>query len=160
MLLRGKRHQAALVEIKEASAAAAPSRRRATMPRRHGDRVVAGARALSQHLGDRMVSSSLLGRSVFVREVMPQDLKIEIEQLTAFETEPIARYLGGVLGIAHGRQMQASTWNTWRAELLRARHGDLNAPSWLWSSVVELLSVHELAYLEHCRRYAMQKPRG
>ncbi|WP_095203412.1 hypothetical protein [Mesorhizobium carmichaelinearum] len=42
-------------------------------------------------------------------EVMPQDLKIE--QLTAFETESIARYLGGVLGIAHGRQMQASTWN-------------------------------------------------
>ena len=157
VLLLGKRRQAALVDIKEASTAAAPSSRQARMPRRHADRVVAGAKALSPHLGDRMVSSTLLGKSVFAREVTPQDLKIEIDRLTSSETEAIARYLGGVLGIAHGRQMEASTWNAWRAELTSARQGDLNAPSWLWSSVVELLSVHELAYLEHCRLYAMQQ---
>jgi uncharacterized protein (DUF2252 family) len=29
----------------------------------------------------------------------------------------------------------------------------LDAPSWLWSSVVAL-SNHEVAYLEHCRKYA------
>jgi len=31
----------------------------------------------------------------------------------------------------------------------------LDAPSWLWSSVVELMASHESAYLEHCRRYAL-----
>jgi uncharacterized protein (DUF2252 family) len=31
----------------------------------------------------------------------------------------------------------------------------LGAPSWLWTSVVELASMHEAAYLEHCRRYAL-----
>jgi uncharacterized protein (DUF2252 family) len=29
----------------------------------------------------------------------------------------------------------------------------LDAPSWFWSSVVELVAAHEAAYLEHCRRY-------
>jgi uncharacterized protein (DUF2252 family) len=28
----------------------------------------------------------------------------------------------------------------------------LDAPSWLWSAVVELVGVHEAAYLDHCRR--------
>jgi uncharacterized protein (DUF2252 family) len=41
------------------------------------------------------------------------------------------------------------------AELSRGRSGGLEAPSWLWSSVVELTGVHEMAYLEHCRRYAL-----
>jgi len=31
----------------------------------------------------------------------------------------------------------------------------LDAPGWLWKSVVELVAEHEIAYLEHCRRYAM-----
>jgi uncharacterized protein (DUF2252 family) len=31
----------------------------------------------------------------------------------------------------------------------------LNAPSWLWSSVVELTAAHEAAYLEHYREYAL-----
>jgi hypothetical protein len=31
----------------------------------------------------------------------------------------------------------------------------LDAPSWLWSSVVHLMVSHDAAYLEHCRRYAL-----
>jgi uncharacterized protein (DUF2252 family) len=31
---------------------------------------------------------------------------------------------------------------------------NLDAPSWLWLSVVELMASHEAAYLDHCRRYA------
>jgi len=30
-------------------------------------------------------------------------------------------------------------------------------PSWLWSSVVDLLAIHEKAYLEHCRLYALNE---
>ena len=35
------------------------------------------------------------------------------------------------------------------------RRANLEAPNWLWSSVVDLLWIHERAYLEHCRRYAL-----
>ena len=52
------------------------------------------------------------------------------------------------------RQMDSSTREGWRDELRRNRANTLDAPSWLWSSVVELLVSHECAYLEHCRRYA------
>ncbi len=42
----------------------------------------------------------------------------------------------------------------WLAELRRSRSRSLDAPSWLWASVVELVGIHEAAYLDHCRRYA------
>ena len=29
----------------------------------------------------------------------------------------------------------------------------LQAPSWLWTSVVDLVATHEAASLEHCRRF-------
>src|ERR1700693_1257628 len=29
------------------------------------------------------------------------------------------------------------------------------APNWLWSSILELMASHEVAYLEHCRRYVV-----
>jgi uncharacterized protein (DUF2252 family) len=36
------------------------------------------------------------------------------------------------------------------------RSSTLEAPSRLWSSVVELVASHEAAYLDHCRKYAME----
>ena len=68
-----------------------------------------------------------------------------------------ARYLAYVVGHAHARQMDAGQRTSWRAELERHRPRDLEAPTWLWSSVVELSASHEGGYLEHCRRYAMAK---
>jgi uncharacterized protein (DUF2252 family) len=44
----------------------------------------------------------------------------------------------------------------WAEQLEKQRTKSLDAPSWLWSSVVSLIGSHELAYLEHCRRYANQ----
>jgi uncharacterized protein (DUF2252 family) len=52
--------------------------------------------------------------------------------------------------------MDAPTRRTWRAELGRSRLKRLDAPTWLWSSVVALVASHEAAYLEHCRRYALE----
>ena len=52
--------------------------------------------------------------------------------------------------------MDVKTRLQWRAELSRHRSRNLAAPSWLWVSVVELVAAHESAYLEHCRRYAVQ----
>ena len=124
------------------------------MPADDAVRVVEGARHISPALGGRIMAGHLLGRPVFMRELMPQDLKLEIDQLTREEAVSAARYLAGVVGRAHARQMDAATRKNWIAELDRNRSKNLDAPGWLWRSVVELIASHETAYLEHCRRYA------
>jgi uncharacterized protein (DUF2252 family) len=53
--------------------------------------------------------------------------------------------------------MDATRREQWVAELQRNRSKLLDAPSWLWSSVVELVAAHEAAYLQHCRRYALSE---
>ena len=144
-----------LVDIKEAVRAAAPRSAAANMPRDNAMRVVAGAKALSPNLGDRMIATRLLDKGVVLRELMPQDLKLEVARLTQAKAMALAAYLAGVVGKAHGRQMSAETRASWVADLAKARTTALDAPSWLWSSVVALLSIHEGAYLEHCRRFAL-----
>jgi uncharacterized protein (DUF2252 family) len=153
----GKKRDAefCLIDIKEATAAAAPRASRAIMPRDHAQRVVEGARHLSPALGERMMADKLLGRPVVIRELMPQDLKLEIDQLSRQEAVNSARYLAEVVGKAHARQMDAVTRREFAASFKQSKAGKLNAPSWLWSSVVELASTHEAAYLEHCRSYAL-----
>jgi uncharacterized protein (DUF2252 family) len=64
--------------------------------------------------------------------------------------------LATVVGKAHARQMDEPTRQAWQEELGRHRSTTLDAPSWLWASVVDLLATHEKAYLEHCRRYATE----
>ena len=146
-----------LVDIKEATAAAAPHAQNADMPTDHAQRVVQGARQLSPHLGDRMLAAKLLRRPVVVRELMPQDLKLEIDRLTRDEATIAARFLAAVVGRAHARQMDSDTRRIWRSEVSRNHTKSLDAPSWLWSSVVELVAAHEAAYLHHCRKYALRQ---
>jgi uncharacterized protein (DUF2252 family) len=150
-----KEHQFCLVDIKEAVKAAAPMAKKAEMPKDFAQRVVTGACNLSPFLGERMLADKFLGRSVVVRELMPQDLKLEIDQLTRDEAVSAARYLASVVGKAHARQMTPGMRREWIAELHRNRTKNLAAPGWMWRSVVELIANHETAYLEHCRQYAM-----
>lgn len=153
----GKRKddQFCLIDIKEATLPAAPRAMRAKMPADNAVRVVEGAKQLSPALGDRMMAARLLKHSVFLRELMPQDLKLEIDQLTRAEAVSAARYLAGVVGKAHARQMDAATRREFRQSLVRRHSKRLDAPSWLWSSVVQLAAAHEAAYLEHCRVFAL-----
>ncbi len=144
-----------LIDVKEAARAAAPRAKNAAMPRDQAARVVAGAAALSPHLGRRMLAACMLDRPVFLRELLPQDLKLEIEALSRNEAMEVARYLGGVVGHAHGRQMDAADRDRWCRELIGHRREGLDAPHWLWSSIVDLVGAHEAAYLEHCRIYAL-----
>src|SRR5580704_4898039 len=146
-----------LVDVKEGVAAAAPSASKVEMPRDNAIRVVTGAKALSPNLGDRMMAARLLHKAVVVRELMPQDLKIEIDRLTRQEAMSLARYLAGVVGRAHGRQMTSSQRRAWHSDLAKNHKASLEAPSWLWASVVELIALHEAAYLEHCRRFALSE---
>lgn len=149
-----------LVDIKEAVRAAAPRVPRASMPRDNGQRVVAGARHLSPGLGDRMIAVRMLDHGFFIRELLPQDMKLELDQLSQREAMSAAGYLARVVGLAHARQMDLATRSAWIKDLQRNRTQTLDAPSWLWSSVVQLVGEHEKGYLEHCRRYALQQERA
>jgi uncharacterized protein (DUF2252 family) len=145
-----------LMDIKEAVPAAASNGPNADMPGDDAVRVVSGARHLSPALGKRMLAASLLDRPVFIRELLPQDLKVEIDRLSREEALKAAHYLAMTVGRAHAKQMVDSTREKWRAELIGHCSSRLDAPSWLWSSVVALVAKHEAAYLEHCRRYALE----
>ena len=144
-----------LIDVKEAVQAAAPCSEAAEIPADQAARVVAGARALSPHLGQRMIATHMLGRPVFIRELRPQDLKLDVEALSRREAIEVGRYLAGVVGTAHGRQMSKPARAEWRRELSRRQKAKLDAPPWLWSSIVDLVGTHEAAYLEHCRHYAL-----
>jgi uncharacterized protein (DUF2252 family) len=145
----------ALVDLKEAVAAIAPAARGAAMPADHAERVVAGAMALAPNLGERMLATRLLGRPMVLRELMPQDLKLEIDQFSRSEATRAARYLAYVIGCAHARQMDPATRLGWARDIARRQSADIDAPTWLWDSIVDLTASHEAGYLDHCRRYAL-----
>jgi uncharacterized protein (DUF2252 family) len=147
----------AFIDIKEATTAAAPRTEDGKMPRDNAERVVEGARHLSPALGQRMLPGRLGERSVVVRELMPQDLKLEIDQLTREEAVRAARYLASVVGRAHARQMDDDTRSGWLKSLTTKHRKTRAAPSWLWTSVLDLVSSHEAAYLEHCRVHSLEE---
>ncbi|ELW81338.1 MULTISPECIES: DUF2252 family protein [Acinetobacter] len=144
-----------LMDLKEATTALAPRYSNAPMPKDNAMRIVEGARHLSPYLGERMRATKFLERSIFIRELLPQDLKLEIEGMNQTGARDLAFYLAFVVGRAHVRQMDDSTRNSWLKELQRNQSKTIDAPFWLWRSIVELISVHEAGYLDHCRRYAL-----
>jgi uncharacterized protein (DUF2252 family) len=147
-----------LIDMKEAAPAAAPHADRPSMPRNHAMRIVSGARQLSPLLGERMLPAQLCNRPVFVRELMPQDLKLEVDELSCDEAVALADFLAQIVGQAHGRQLDAGSRRQWIGALQQLRSKTIEAPGWLWQSVVELIAIHEKAYLDHCRRYASGGP--
>jgi uncharacterized protein (DUF2252 family) len=147
----GKRR---LLDIKEAVAATSPRYRRVSMPRDNAKRVLQGASDLTPALGGRMVARRFMERGVFIRELMPQDLKLEIEELGMQDAVLTASYLAYVVGRSHSRQMDAGTRAAWLNELMANPSKSSGTPEWLWHSVVQLAASHEAGYLEHCRKYA------
>jgi uncharacterized protein (DUF2252 family) len=145
-----------LFDIKQAVRAVAPRYQHASMPHDNAGRVVKGARHMSPALGDRMIAERFLEHGVFIRELLPQDLKLELRQMTLEEAIHMSSYLAYVVGCAHARQMDDGTRNSWRSELQLNRSKSLSAPSWLWNGVLQLMASHEAGYLEHCRKYALR----
>jgi uncharacterized protein (DUF2252 family) len=152
----GKQERHCLIDIKQAVAAAAPHSETTAMPEDNAERVVTGALHLSPYLGQRMLAAKLLNKSVFIRELRPQDLKLEIDRLSREEAMEMAEFLAGVVGRAHAGQLEKAERKDWLKQLQRNRTKSLEAPNWLWLSVVELVAAHEAAYLNHCRRYALR----
>jgi uncharacterized protein (DUF2252 family) len=123
------------------------------MPSDNAARVVEGARNLSPNLGDRMLAARLGDRSVVVRELLPQDLKLDIETLPQDEALAVGHFLGSIVGKAHARQLDDASLQSWAVEMGQNRPASLDAPSWLWAMLVELSGAHESAYLDHCRAW-------
>jgi uncharacterized protein (DUF2252 family) len=152
----GQNSDICFLDIKEATAGVAPRAKDAKMPKDNAVRVVEGARSLSPNLGQRMLAAKMSERPVVIRELLPQDLKLEVDQLTQAEAISAARYLAGVVGQAHARQMDDLVRRSWIKLLSDRRSKSLDAPTWLWSSIVDLTGIHEAAYLEHCRRFMVE----
>jgi uncharacterized protein (DUF2252 family) len=153
---KAKKGALCLFDIKEGVPAAAPRSPRSKVFKEHAERVVEGAVNLSPYLGKRMLATRLMRKSVVLRELLPQDMKLEMETMTVEEAIGVSRHLAFVVGRAHARQMTPQMRKEWLAVLKKNRPKPLDAPSWLWRSIVELVARHEQAYLEHCRRYALQ----
>ena len=149
----------ALLDIKQAVEPSAPWAPGLDPSLAPGMRVLSGAQRLAPALGSRMLAGKLLDRSVFIRELLPQDLKVELDHVDAGDARRVAYYLGKVVGRAHRRQMDGEATRAWLADLATRRTKNLDAPSWLWTALVQLVGLHEHAYLEHCRRYALEEAR-
>lgn len=145
-----------IFDIKEAVRAIAPRYQHVSMPRDNAHRVVEGARQMTPALGKRMIATRFLEHGVFIRELLPQDLKLELDQMSIEEAIHMSSYLAYVVGCTHARQMDDETRKSWRSELKLNRSKSLDTPAWLWKSVVQLLASHEAGYLEHCRKYALR----
>ena len=149
----GKKHpEYCIIDIKEAVMPVASKLPGTSIPKDNAERVASGAWHMSPALGTRILASSIQGRPVFLRELLPQDLKFEIENLEQKEALRVAGFLGAVIGKAHARQMDVGIRKKWLSQL--SREGADGVASWLWSSVVQLLVVHEDGYLKHCRAVA------
>jgi uncharacterized protein (DUF2252 family) len=152
---RHKRHTLSLLDVKQAVASVAPWAAGKDLGLSHGERVMTGATRLAPALGERMVAATMLDRSVYIRELLPQDLKVELDQITADQGRAVAYYLGMVVGRAHRRQLDPEQSRAWWTEMASHRTKNIDAPGWLWQALVELVAVHEHGYLEHCRRFAL-----
>ncbi len=155
-----RRASLALLDVKQAVEARAPWAPGADSSMPAGLRVLEGARHLAPALGERMLAAQVLGRSVYVRELLPQDLKVELDRIERDDARAVAFYLGMVVGRAHRRQLDRDAIRSWTAELAAHRTKALDAPSWLWQALIKLVALHEHAYLEHCRRYALVADRA
>jgi uncharacterized protein (DUF2252 family) len=100
-----------------------------------------------------MVAAKLLNKPVVVRELMPQ----EINTMSRRDAMSLARHLAGIVGRAHGRQMAPGQRRAWRSALSKNHKSSPDAPSWLWTSIVDLIALHKSAYLDHCRRCALSE---
>jgi uncharacterized protein (DUF2252 family) len=158
---KGKKHHdddLRLLDVKEALPTHTPRAaavRGLGVPADDAARVVHGARALSPPIGPRLLAATLDGMPVVVRELLPQEDKVNVDGLAQDEACAVAHHLGGILGRAHARQLDPKEAKAWRAAC--GAKTDAGAPpSWLWSALVPLVGRHEAAYLEHCGALAVR----
>ena len=120
--------QLCLFDIKESPQSAAPRYSQTGIPKDNAKRVVEGAKKLSPYLGNRMLPWHFGKKSVVLRELLPQDLKLVMDELTRDEAIGAARYLASVVARAHAGQMEKAAQKEWLTDLRKNRSRSLDAP--------------------------------
>ena len=95
-----------------------------------------------------MLAAKFLDRDLFIRELLAQDPKLELVQLTRTEATSAAQHLAAVIGKAHGpTNGRGDTAQVADGPKISMRRRDFGPVSFMVAS-------HEAAYLDHCRDYA------
>jgi uncharacterized protein (DUF2252 family) len=85
-------------------------------------------------------TTELSGTSLLVRRLAPQEDKLNLQQLQKAELEPLAQYLGAVLGRAHYRGAGSRRRPEW----------SLSDRAAVLEHAVALAGLHEATYLAYC----------
>jgi uncharacterized protein (DUF2252 family) len=104
------------------------------------ERVVTAIRACLSHPPRMIATTRLRGSSMFVRRLAPQEDKLDWTTLRAPDLEPLARYLGALLGAAHRRGAKRVPKKPW----------SLDDRQRLLESAISLAGIHEAMYLAYC----------
>lgn len=105
------------------------------------ERTLAGVRACLA-CPPRMVETTELGElSMFVRRLTPQEDRLELSRLRGEDLEPLAAYLGALLGRAHRRGATKAPSRPWSDEEQGA----------LVDGAIALVGIHEASYLAMCK---------
>jgi hypothetical protein len=78
-----------------------------------------------------VTTAQMLDRSVVLRELMPKELKLDIDRLSREEAVNSTRYLAEIVGNAPAQQMDAATRKEFSARFRVPKSAPLDAPSWL-----------------------------
>jgi uncharacterized protein (DUF2252 family) len=105
------------------------------------ERVCTAVRACVARPPRMMGQTRLYGSSMFVRRLTPQEDKLDLRALHTGDLEPLASYLGALLGAAHRRgakRLPKLPWSRKECERLLAK-------------AIALAGTHEAAYLAYCQ---------
>jgi len=101
-------------------------------------RVVAAMQACLEHPPRMVGTAKLDGMSMIVRRLSPQEDKLDLSHVRDDDLEPLAAYLGALIGAAHrrGATRTARAWKRWERDALLER-------------AIAVAGIHEAAYLAY-----------
>jgi uncharacterized protein (DUF2252 family) len=113
------------------------------------ERVLAAFRATASP-PPRLLGTSRIGRiPLFVRRLMPQEDKLDLAHIAPADLEPLAAYLGLLVGAAHGRGAGADARKkNGRSERVRWSAADGEA---MVDRALTVAGIHESVYLAYCK---------
>lgn len=104
------------------------------------ERVATAVRACVSQPPRMIGTTKLRGSSMFTRRLAPQEDKLDLTRLAVKDMEPLASYLGALLGAAHRRGAKHAPKKPW-SERDRAL---------LLERAIGLAGMHEAMYLAYC----------
>ena len=125
-------------------------------PQSPAERVLAAFRATASP-PPRLLGTSRIGRvPLFVRRLMPQEDKLDLAHIAAADLEPLAAYLGLLVGEAHGRGAGTDARGTGgggsgkKARDKRVRWSAADGEAMV-DRALSVAGIHESVYLAYCK---------